>query len=158
MKNKKLTVMAILAILALLLTGCGGKEAPEAKKKTLPLQQALEKALPDYQDLVAYTADDLYDLMGIAPESYTEAQHLSGSDSLTGREVIAVRAKDDAALKDTVELLKTYLSQRMEETRNYLPEAYQLQSQAKVETKSLTAVLMVGEKAAEESRAFLAGE
>jgi len=158
MKSKKLLIIAAAAVLALLLTGCGGKEAAETKKETLPLGQALEKALPDYKDLVGYTADDLYDLMGIAPESYTEAMYLSGSDSLAGREIIAVRAKDGAALKDTVELLKAYLSQRMEETRNYLPEAYRLQSQAKVETKGLTAVLIVGEKAAEETRAFLSGE
>ena len=118
----------------------------------------MEKALTDKDSLVAYTADDLTDLMGILPEDYTEALFLVGSDSLSGREIIAVRAKDASSLKKTADALQNYLSQRMEETRNYLPDAYKLQSQAKVESKNLTAVLIVGAHSAEETKAFLAGE
>ncbi len=73
----------------------------------------MEKALADKADLVAYTADDLTDLMGIMPEDYTEALFLVGSDSLSGREIIAVRARDAATLKKITDALNNYLSQRM---------------------------------------------
>ena len=155
--KKNCTVLLIgLLLIALAFTGCQGKNAEKAA--TLPLREAVEKALADKDNLVAYTEDDLADLMGILREDYSEAVFLVGSDSLSGREIIAVRAKNTESMKKATEALQKYLSQRMEETRNYLPDAYQLQSQAKVESKNLTTVLIVGAHSAEETKAFLAGE
>lgn len=156
MNMKRALFLIALTLLAMLFAGCQEKSAE--KPAALPLREAVEKALTDKEDLVAYTADDLTDLMGILPEDYTEALFLVGSDSLSGREIVAVRAKDASSLKKITEALNTYLSQRQEETRNYLPDAYKLQSQAKVENKNLTAVLIVGAHSAEETKAFLAGE
>ncbi|MBR5110141.1 MAG: DUF4358 domain-containing protein [Clostridia bacterium] len=154
MKKSSVSLLICLFLIVLAFTGC----QEQSKKTAPPLGEAAEKALADRQSLVAYTADDLADLTGILPEDYTEALFLVGSDSLSGREVIAVRAKDAGCLNKVTEALQNYLSQRMEETRNYLPDAYQLQSQAKVESKHLTAVLIVGAQSAEETKAFLAGE
>ena len=156
MNMKRAFLLIGIMLLAMLFAGCQEKNAEKAA--ALPLREAVEKALTDKDSLVAYTADDLTDLMGILPEDYTEALFLVGSDSLSGREIIAVRAKDASSLKKTADALQNYLSQRMEETRNYLPDAYKLQSQAKVESKNLTAVLIVGAHSAEETKAFLAGE
>lgn len=156
MKMKRALLLIGLTLIVLIAAGCQEK-SPE-KAAALPLREAVEKALTDKDGLVAYTADDLTDLMGILPEDYTEALFLVGSDSLSGREIIAVRAKDASSLKKMTESLNNYLSQRMEETRNYLPDAYKLQSQAKVESKNLTAVLIIGAHSAEETKAFLAGE
>lgn len=157
--NKKhgLWLIALLLI-AMMLSGCQSSTENAPKAAALPLREAVEKALTDKENLVAYTADDLTDLMGILPEDYTEALFLMGGDSLSGREIIAVRAKDSASLKKITEALNNYLAQRQQETRNYLPDAYKLQTQAKVETKNLTAVLIVGAHSAEETKAFLAGE
>ena len=156
--KRKITVLFMIALLlfAITLTGC--QSGDTAKPASLPLKEAVEKALTDKDGLVAYTADDLTDLMGIMPEDYTEALFLVGSDSLSGREIVAVRAKNASSLKKVTEALGNYLSQRQEETRNYLPDAYKLQTQAKVESKNLTAVLIVGAHSAEETKAFLAGE
>lgn len=155
MKKKQICLLMGLLLLAMCFAGCQEKTT---EKTVLPLREAVEKALTDKENLVAYTADDLTDLMGILPEDYTEALFLVGSDSLSGREIIAVRAKDNATLKKITDALNNYLTQRMEETRNYLPDAYKLQSQAKVESKNLTAVLIVGARSADETKAFLAGE
>lgn len=157
--NKKhgLWLIALLLI-AVTLAGCQSSTENAPKAVGLPLREAIESALTDKENLVAYTADDLTDLMGILPEDYTEALFLMGSDSLSGREIIAARAKDSDSLKKITEALNNYLAQRQQETRNYLPEAYKLQTQAKVETKNLTAVLIVGAHSAEETKAFLAGE
>ena len=157
--NKKhgLWLIALLLI-AVTLAGCQSTTENAPKAAALPLREAIESALTDKENLVAYTADDLADLMGILPEDYTEALFLMGSDSLSGREIIAARAKDSDSLKKITEALTNYLAQRQQETRNYLPDAYKLQTQAKVETKNLTAVLIVGAHSAEETKAFLAGE
>lgn len=157
MKNKHIFWLIALMLIALTLSGCQQEKTAE-KKASLPLREAVEKALTDKDGLVAYTADDLTDLMGILPEDYTEALFLMGSDSLSGREIIAVRAKDASSLKKITEALNNYLTQRKQETRNYLPDAYKLQTQTKVETRNLTAVLIVGAHTAEETRTFLAGE
>ncbi len=156
MRTKRALLLIGIALLAMLFAGCQEKSAE--KPAALPLREAVEKALTDKDGLVAYTADDLTDLMGILPEDYTESLFLVGSDSLSGREIVAVRAKDTSSLKKITEALNNYLSQRMEETRNYLPEAYKLQSQAKVESKNLSAVLIIGAHSAEQTKAFLAGE
>lgn len=157
MKNKHIFWLIALMLVALTLSGCQQEKTAE-KMASLPLREAVEKALTDKDGLVAYTADDLTDLMGILPEDYTEALFLMGSDSLSGREIIAVRAKDASSLKKITEALNNYLTQRKQETRNYLPDAYKLQTQTKVETRNLTAVLIVGAHSAEETRTFLAGE
>ena len=157
--NKKhgLWLIALLLI-AVTLAGCQSTTENAPKAAALPLREAIESALTDKENLVAYTADDLADLMGILPEDYTEALFLMGSDSLSGREIVAARAKDSESLKKITDALTNYLAQRQQETRNYLPDAYKLQTQAKVETKNLTAVLIVGAHSAEETKAFLAGE
>lgn len=157
MKTKHVLWFIGLLLIALTFAGCQQEKSAE-KKASLPLREAVEKALTDKENLVAYTADDLTDMMGILPEDYSEALFLMGSDSLSGREIIAVRAKDSASLKKITEALNNYLIQRQQETRNYLPDAYKLQTQAKVESMNLTAVLIVGTHSAEETKAFLAGE
>lgn len=153
-KMKKQTWIALLVLFALLLTGC--QSAP--KKPDLPLNEAIAKAIPDMDQLVNYNLKDLSDLLGIDEKDFTEAVFLADCDTLSGREVIAVRAKDAGSLKTISAALSNYLSQRKLETRDYLPEAYQLQSEAKVETKNLTAALFIGPNAAEECKAFMTGE
>lgn len=156
--KKHVCCLLALLLIGLILSGCQNSAENAPKAAALPLREAVEKALTDKEGLVAYTADDLTDLMGILPEDCTEAVFLVGSDSLSGREIIAARAKDASSLKKITEALNNYLAQRQQETRNYLPDAYKLQTQAKVETKNLTAVLIVGAHSAEETKAFLAGE
>lgn len=157
MKKKQVFWLVGLLLIVLTFAGCQQEKGAE-KTASLPLREAVEKALIGKDELVAYTADDLTDLMGILPEDYTEALFLMGSDSLSGREIIAARAKDSASLKKITDALNNYLTQRQQETRNYLPDAYKLQTQARVETRNLTAVLIVGAHSAEETKAFLAGE
>ena len=156
--HNKWRALLLLAALTLALTACQAKQVEPASSVHAPLKEAVEKSVGSKETLVAYTADDLNDLMGIAPEDYQEAVFFMDSDSLSGREIIAVRAKDEAGLQQAAEKLNRYLNQRKEETRNYLPDAYQLQCAAKVEQKGLTAALFIGPQAAEEVKAFLAGE
>ena len=156
MKSKKLVLFLLVAAVLLMMTGCQSKES--AKKETKPLLEAVKAVIQDQNNLVPYTAEDLEDMIGISPDSYAEAVFLMGSDTLSGREIIAVRAKDTDSLQNAKKALENYLEQRKDETRNYLPEAYKLQSEARVETKGLTVSLFIGASGPEESKAFLSGE
>ncbi|MBR5109264.1 MAG: DUF4358 domain-containing protein [Clostridia bacterium] len=156
---KKTLPFFLLLAAALLLAGCGSqtKTGDAAQKSALPLREAVNAIAPDAAGLVSLTAEDLADVMGIEPGDYQEAVYLQ-STNLGSREIVAIRAKDAQGQKQIVQRLEAYLEQRRKETRNYLPDAYKLLADAKVESKNLTVVLFVGEKSAEESAKLLAGE
>ena len=67
MKKKRVFGLIGLLLIVLTLAGCQQEKTAE-KTASLPLREAMEKALVDKDALVAYTADDLTDLMGILPE------------------------------------------------------------------------------------------
>ena len=151
---KKGWIIGILLLLALTLGACAPKEEQKEKKA---LADTVTAAVKDAKDLVAWSEDDLADLLGILPEDYTEQVYLQG-ESLSGREIIVIRAKDQEAAGRIADTLNNYLDQRKQETQNYLPDAYKLLSNAKVETKNLTVALVVGESGPAESQAILKDE
>ena len=137
--KKSLTIL-FLASALILLAGC--QTAPEAQTG-LSLKDVARQALKDPDAFIPYTAEDLYDLTGICPDNYTEAVFLRDQDTLSGREAIMIRAKNADAARAAKEALERYLSQRKEETRDYLPNAYHLLSDAKVESSGLTVSLII---------------
>ena len=151
---KKGWIIGILLLLALTLSACAPKEEQKEKKA---LADTVTAVVKDAKDLVAWSEDDLADLLGILPEDYTEQVYLQG-ESLSGREIIVIRAKDQEAAGRIADTLNNYLDQRKQETQNYLPDAYKLLSNAKVETKNLTVALVVGESGPAESQAILKNE
>ena len=151
---KKGWIIGILLLLALTLSACAPKEEQKEKKA---LADTVTAVVKDAKDLVAWSEDDLADLLGILPEDYTEQVYLQG-ESLSGREIIVIRAKDQEAAGRIADTLNNYLDQRKQETQNYLPDAYKLLSNAKVETKNLTVALVVGESGPAESQAILKDE
>ena len=158
---KKNSLLLLLLIVLILLTGCSAKDTdPKSSvSSTLstPLRQLVETVCPDAAQLAALNTDDLCDVTGIEAEDYTEAVYLQNT-SLSGREILVIRAKDETKAKQISQLLDTYLERRRKETRDYAPDAYSLLSKAKVTTKHLTVALIAGEKAAEETSQLLAGE
>ena len=158
---KKTVLTAMLLLLTVFLAGCGGDAARKTSEPTqnpaMTLQEKVEKAAADARDLVPLTDEDLLDVLGIEPEEYSDFVYLQ-ENGLGGREILVIRAADNDAAGRVKQRVENYLEQRRLETQNYLPAAYQLLRAAKVETKGLTVALFVGEKAAEETKAVLAGE
>ena len=164
---KKWILILLAVSMVLLLTACGNRttedsaatEAPagteEAAGKTL--RELAEEAIKDAGDLAPFDADDLAEMAGIQPEDYTDFVFLQG-DVMEGREVLALRAKDDAAAEKLAEKMEKYLERRRNENRNYAPKAYQALSDARVERKGLTLVMISGGEAGTETAALLAGE
>lgn len=134
---KKPILFLFLLLAPLLLTAC------QSIQPDMPLWEAARQALNKPDAFIPYTAEDLYDLTGISPDDYAEAVFLRDADTLSGRELIMVQAKDANGVRSIQKALEQYLSQRKEETRNYLPEAYRLYSDAKARVSGLTVSLIV---------------
>ena len=169
--RKRMMLILLAAAMVLLLTACGEKpaeapaateapaeaaEAPaEETRKTL--QERVEAAAKDAGGLAPFDGDDLADMAGILSEDYTDYVFLQG-DVMEGREILALRAKDDAAAEKLAEKMEKYLERRKEEHRDYAPDAYKLLSDAAVQRKGLLLAVVSGSDAAAESAALLAGE
>ncbi len=152
----KRTLLAVcLLTLAFSLAGCG--QPKEEVSLPVPLREAVASAAPDAAEWLRLPAQELEDVLGILPQDYTEFVYLL-EDSLSGREILVIRAADREAAERVRGLVEAYLERRRKETRDYLPEAYQLLAAAKVEIKNNTVALIVGEEAADETRKLLAGE
>lgn len=149
MKNKKVILfIAGILILVLTLSGCGEKE-----KK--PLQQAVSEALSDTEGLMDFPLEELEMAADITQDEFSECVYLVSEDGISAREVIVIRAANDEKATDITQKLEAYLTRRQNETRDYLPDAYTLLKNARVERKGNTVALIVGDKASEETKKLL---
>ena len=161
-KNKKILLavvfVAALAVTAVLIvTQSGNKAQP---KETLPLMDAAKKVFSDLDILTAYDGEELYDIVGVAPEDYTEFVYRTGENDigLVARELILVRAKDSAALSRVKTALEQYRGRRENETRSYAPDIFAMLEKSAVSRKDLTATLIISEDSVKETQSFLSGE
>ena len=155
---KKWALILCLLTAAALLTACGaGETGKETAGETLPLAEKVKNAIPDAAELAELTEEDLNDVLGAEPEDCREFVFLQ-SDGTDGREVLAIRAKDSDAAERIAGLAENYLERRWNETRNYIPELYQLLTGMRVQRRNLTVVLVVGRNAEAETESILAGE
>lgn len=148
---KKMTLIALIC--CFLLAFAAAETLPATTEEALPA--ATEESLPatlldralliaeDGADLIQLTEDDLLDLIGIDYAEYTDFAYLAAADALSGRELIVLYAVDEEAAARIAELLQSYLELRLRETRNYLPEAYQVLSEAEVVQDGLTVILSI---------------
>ena len=156
--NRRLTglVCALLCCALLPLAAFAEEAAEEPAAPTL--LERVRSVAEDGADLIRMTADDLLDLMGIEEEDVADFAYLADRNALSGRELIVIVAADEEAADRVEEMLNNYLTSRLKETRNYLPEAYRQLSAAEVRRSGLTLVLAVGDRAQEETEQLLTEE
>lgn len=121
------------------------------------LDRALRVA-EDSDNLVRLDEDELYDVIGIAPEDYSDYAYLADYDALSGRELVIVRAVDEEAAERISGLLTQYLDHRLKATRNYLPDVFRSLSEASVLKEDLLLVLSVAPPDPEEASKLLQEE
>lgn len=155
---KKFSLIALIC--CLLLPFAAAETLPAATEEAAPAT-LLDRVLliaEDGADLIQMAEDDLLDLIGIDYAEYTDFAYLAAADALSGRELIVLYAVDEEAAERIVELLQSYLELRLRETRNYLPEAYQVLSEAEVIQDELTVVLSIAAPNANEVELLLTKE
>ena len=156
MKKILLALLAVMMLLAL--TSCGNKpEEKAASTLEMPLLDLVTSVVPGTAEMANLPLMDLEDIIGIESSEYTEAVYLQ-STALEGGEAVVVRAVNGEAAEGVAAMLDNYLQRRMEETQNYVPEAYKLLKETSVQRKNNTVALIVTEKAAEVTTKLLAGE
>ena len=130
--------MIIMALCFVLSAACAEKTTGELMSKAI-------RIAADGEDLIRMSEDDLYDIIGIEPEEYTDFAYLTGHDSLFGREIILLLAADEDAAKAIAEKLEDYRQYRLQMTRNYpdQAEAYRDLNRADVRREDLLVVLSV---------------
>ena len=157
---KKGLLIICLAAALLLLGSCGEKKKEEpaaTAQKAVPLTDAVRAAAADADALVPLNGDDLSADLGIEADEYSEFVFLQ-STGMDGREILVIRAKDEASAGKAAKAAEEYLQRRRNEARNYAPAAYELLTAAEVKTRNKTVALIVGPNAAQETEAVLAGE
>lgn len=143
-----ISLLLILSFCFVLIPSCAEKAS-----ETL-LDRALRVA-EDSSDLIRMDEDELYDVIGIAPEDYSDYAYLADYDALSGRELVIVRATDQEAAERISALLSQYLDHRLKATRNYLPDVYRALSEAAVRQEDLLLVLSVAPPDPEEASLLL---
>lgn len=156
MKKILLAMLAVVMLFAL--ASCGNKpQETVASTLETPLLDLVTSTVPGAAEMANLPLMDLEDIIGIESSEFTEAVYLQ-STALEGGEAVVVRAVDGEAAEGVVAMLDNYLQRRMEETQNYVPEAYKLLKETSVQRKNNTVALIVTEKAAEVTTKLLAGE
>ena len=121
------------------------------------LDRALRVA-EDSDNLIRMDEDELYDVVGIAPEDYSDYAYLADYDALSGRELVLVRAVDEEAAERIFSQLSLYLEHRLKATRNYLPDVFRFLSEAGIRQRDLLLVLSVAPPDPEEAIKLLQEE
>ena len=121
------------------------------------LDRALRVA-EDSDNLIRMDEDELYDVVGIAPEDYSDYAYLADYDALSGRELVLVRAVDEEAAERIFSQLSLYLEHRLKATRNYLPDVFRSLSEAGIRQRDLLLVLSVAPPDPEEAIKLLQEE
>ena len=112
----------------------------------------------DSDNLIRMDEDELYDVVGIAPEDYSDYAYLADYDALSGRELVLVRAVDEEAAERIFSQLSLYLEHRLKATRNYLPDVFRSLSEAGIRQRDLLLVLSVAPPDPEEAIKLLQEE
>ncbi len=135
---------ALIIILALFLTACTADEFPSPAELYAEISESVE--IGEMYDL----ADEmLEDVVGISPDSYTEAVYMTYGTGISPEEIIIVRAKDSDYAITVKEKLDKRLAYIRKSAENYLIEELPIIEKAVIRQDGLTLSLIVSEKSAE---------
>ena len=148
-------LIAVLLAFVLLMSVMSFAAAEEGAEAPRTLLDIILERIEDAKDLVVMTEDDLYDIVGIDPMDCEDFVYLAAEDALSGRELIVVIAKDEETADMAEEMLQHYLESRLKETRNYLPDAYQALSEAKVVRIGMCVILSVAAPSGDDAEILL---
>ncbi len=132
-------ILSMMTAICLVLSFACAEETPSK------LMSKAIRIAEDGEELIQMTEEDLYDVIGIEPDEYTDFAYLTDHDSLSGREIILLCATDEEAAETLEEKLEEYRQYRLHMTQNYpdQAEAYRDLKQAEVQREDLLVVLSV---------------
>ena len=135
---KKLLAVILIACLVLSLAACGKEIGISAKEIYDKMTQAV--ALPE---MLKLDESMMLDYCGIDAATTTGAEVVICADSLKTDEVWIVEATDEAAADEIVDLAKTRLNKKDEESIKYSPEQNAVVKQAQILRSGKYVMLLV---------------
>ena len=144
MKRSLHVCLLSLALVALLLSGCGNhtQEAPAGAPDMKALYDAFMN-LEDMPGMIAVPEDRLAMIYGIESADCAQAVVAVCEDSLRADELWLIEAKDAGAAKTIGELARTRAEQKAEELRDYLPDQFKVAEKAKILEKGNCVYLII---------------
>lgn len=152
---KKVCALALVCLLMMSLSAAAVGEEAEETAPSLSCRERAAAALADYEELLPWDEIDLFDIMGIAEEDFSDFIYLTDISGMDGREVVMICCVSPEALQRVEAALSAYLKRRVKETQNYLPDAWELLSRAVLVTRENTVLLVSGENAEAEAELLL---
>lgn len=142
---KKVFVL-LLAVLMVMLAGCGGQQSKVAE---MDMQAVYDSFVPSLPEMLLMDEDMMLNFCGIEAAQCEQAVVAVCSDGLRADEVWLIEAKDAAALKELEALAQSRLTRKGEESITYSPEQYEVVQAAQVITAgNYLAVIVTPEAAA----------
>lgn len=130
MKRIKLTALLVSAVM-LLCTACGGSTpAPKEVNLASVMEEILTTAPID--DALTLGESDMLDFYGIKGEQMKQFAAVLNINGISAQEIVLIEAADQAAAQEIAKKLDNRLSSRMAESKDYLPDEYEIISQCKV--------------------------
>ncbi len=141
----------ILAVLILLLPGCGAKERdmPEPDQLVVMIQEAV--TLPEMIDA---GGNYLELLTGISPDSYDGAVCYLLAEGTAPDEIIIIHAKDASSAKTIQHLLENRLAYKAKSVERYFTEYQPVVQAGVVRRDGLTVSLIVSDQVSEITQVY----
>lgn len=134
------TLTSVLLVAALLLTGCA---AGKTNAQPVNLQQVYDRIQPQLPQMIVLDQQTMLSFLGIREEDCTQVIAAICGSGLQADEVWLVEAKDADALKRLTDLANSRLEAKRDETESYLPDQYQVVTQAKLTTRGNYLTLLI---------------
>ena len=120
---KKWICIALIAVLALALTACGGKKEEAAPAAEVKLADLLTSFKLD-EEMMTLTEADMSDIYGIEAADMKQFAAAVNGSGIKADEIVLVEAVDSDAAGRVKQALDNRLQSKLNELENYLPEEY----------------------------------
>ena len=131
MKRMKFAAL-LLAGVMMLCTACSSSQPAPAKEVDLPalMEEILQTAPID--DPLTLGESDMLDFYGIKAEQMKQFAAILNINGISAQEIVLIEAADDASAEEIMNKLSNRLSSREAESKDYLPDEYEIISQCEV--------------------------
>ena len=142
----KTRFFSLLCAVMLLCCACGGPEntpAPTPTPVDLPALMTELTAAAPIEDPLILSETDMLDFYGIEAAQMKQFAAQQCSNGISAQEIVLVEAVDDAAASSIQEKLENRLNSRMAESKDYLPDEYEIISGCEVVRDGLCVRLII---------------
>ena len=146
---KKWICIALIAVLALALTACGGKKEAAAPAAEVKLADVLKSFNLSEEGMMNLSEEDMSDIYGIEAADMKQFAAAVNNSGIKADEIVLVEAVDADAAGRVKQALENRLQSKLNELENYLPEEYAVAKACSVEAAGNFVSMIVAPNAAD---------